>query len=206
MNAPRVVIAAAAFFSLIFPGYSNCEDPTKNAAVVSATPQCRYGCCFDPTITLAGEKLSLRGLSTFRFWGFRVHTGALYAPLAAEARAIVLGSVKKKLVLCYHRALSPEQFREKSQQVLEDTPGLNLSSLEPHLSRINAAYVGVNDGDRYAITYDPASGVMKLIFVNDGERELLAIKSPLFARYYFGIWISEHSVGRDFTAQLLGGG
>jgi hypothetical protein len=115
----------------------------------------------------------------------------------------VRGEVKKKLVLCYHRSLSPKQFREKSQEVLEDSPGLDLNALEPHLSAINKAYVEVKEGDRYAITYAPSSGTMKLL-LNDREPGLVAIKSASFAKAYFGIWLSEYSVGKDFTAALFG--
>jgi hypothetical protein len=75
--------------------------------------------------------------------------------------------------------------------------------LEPHLSAINNAYVAVKEGDRYAITYNPASGTMTLLF-NEQELELVALQSPLFAKAYFGIWLSEHSVGRQFTAELFG--
>ncbi len=167
------------------------------------SPRCHHGCCFVPSIELNGEVLSLRGTSTFRYWGFRVYTGALYAPPTAQSRDAVRGEVKKKLVLCYHRSVSPDQFREKSQEVLEDTPGVELAALEPHLSAINNAYLGVKEGDRYAIAYEPESGTMKL-WLNEREPELIAIKSSAFARAYFGIWLSEYSVGKEFTDEVFG--
>jgi hypothetical protein len=132
-----------------------------------------------------------------------VYTAALYAPLAAQTRDAVRGETRKKLVLCYHRSLSPEQFQEKSQEVLEDTPGLDLTTLEPHLSAINNAYVGVTEGDRYSITYQPSSGTMNLFF-NEREPGLVSIQSRAFAKAYFGIWLSEYSVGKQFTAELFG--
>ena len=194
---------ALLIFSLILPWHARGQDGAQITPLAADTQRCEHGCCFSPSIKLAGEALSLRGVSSFRYWGFRVYTGALYAPAAAQTRDAVQGETRKTLVLCYHRSLSPEQFQEKSQDVLEDTPGLDLSTLEPYLSRINNAYVGVKEGDRYAITYDPSTGTMNLFF-NDQKPGLVSIQNRSFAKAYFGIWLSEHSVGKQFTAELFG--
>jgi hypothetical protein len=196
-------IVAVLLFCSILPLCANAEDDNTALSPSVEAARCHNECCFAPTVELSGEILSLRGLSTYRYWGFRVYTGALYAPRVAQSREAVRGEVKKKIVLCYHRSLSPEQFREKSQEVLEDSPGLDLNTLEPHLSAINKAYVEVKEGDRYAITYAPSSGTMKLL-LNDREPGLVAINSASFAKAYFGIWLSEYSVGKDFTAALFG--
>jgi hypothetical protein len=188
---------------LLLPRFGSGQEGAKTAPLAPDTPQCDHGCCFTPSIKVGGETLSLRGVSGFRYWGFRVYTAALYAPLAAQTRDAVRGETRKKLVLCYHRSLSPEQFQEKSQEVLEDTPGLDLTTLEPHLSAINNAYVGVTEGDRYSITYQPSSGTMNLFF-NEREPGLVSIQSRAFAKAYFGIWLSEYSVGKQFTAELFG--
>lgn len=194
---------AAIAFGVIFPWHANGQAGADSPTLSADTKRCEHGCCFAPSIKIGGETLSLRGVSSFRYWGFRVYTGALYAPTAAQTRDAVQGEAKKKLVLCYHRSLSPEQFQEKSQDVLEDTPGLDLSTLEPYLSRMNNAYVGVKEGDRYAITYDPSTGTMTL-FLNELEPGLVTIQNRSFAKAYFGIWLSEHSVGKQFTAELFG--
>jgi hypothetical protein len=197
---------AVAFFCLIFPWQAvgeEGEEGAKSLSLLAETPRCSHGCCFGSTVQLEGEALSLRGLSTFRYWGFRVYTGALYLPIAIKTREAARGEIRKKLVLCYHRSLSPDQFRDKSLEVLDDTPEINLTTLEPFLSAINNAYVAVQEGDRYAITYTPAAGTLKLLF-NEREPALVTIQSPAFAKAYFGIWISEYSVGRDFTAELFG--
>lgn len=195
--------AAAAFLSIIFSWYAFGEESAKTPPASAEVQRCSHGCCFAPTVQLDGEMLPLRGVSTFRYWGFRVYTGALYVPAVARTLDAVGGEIKKKLVLCYHRSLSPDQFRDKSRKVLEDTPEINLSTLEPFLSTIDNAYVAVQEGDRYAITYTPSSGTLKLLF-NEREPALVALRSPTFARAYFGIWISRYSVGRDFTDELLG--
>lgn len=203
LSVTVIAYAAVAFGSLIWTSYLRAEDDAKTLTSAVDTRQCDHGCCFASRIELEGESLSLRGLSTFRYWGLRVYTGALYAPLAAKTRDSVRGEVRKKLILCYHRSLRPDQFREKSQEVLEETPGLDLKTLEPFLSTINNSYVAVQEGDRYAIIYYPSSSTMKLIF-NEREPALATIQSAEFARAYFGIWISEYSVGEDFTAEIFG--
>jgi hypothetical protein len=194
---------AAVICGLISPWCANCEEGAQPASLAVDAPRCHNECCFAPSIELGGETLSLRGFSTFRYWGLRVYTGALYAPPSAQSRDAVRGETRKKLVLCYHRSLSPDQFQEKSQEVLEDTPGIELTALEPHLSALNKSYVEVKEGDRYAITYEPSSGTMKLVF-NEREPGLVTIQSRSFAKTYFGIWLSEYSVGNQFTAELFG--
>jgi hypothetical protein len=92
---------------------------------------------------------------------------------------------------------------ENSQDVLEKSPGLDLATLEPHLSAINNAYVGVKEGDRYSISYDPSSGTMALL-LNEKEPALMTIQSPSFAKAYFGIWLSEYSVDKELTRELFG--
>lgn len=207
-EAPSLSVIAirattAVLFALLFPWYANGEGDAKTFPLSADTPQCEQECCFSPSAELGGDTLSLRGVSTFRYWGLRIYTGALYAPLTARTRDAVRGESRKKLVLCYHRSLSPDQFQDRSQGVLEDNPELDLATLEPYLSAINKAYVGVKAGDRYAITYDPSSGTMKLLF-NEREPELVAIDSPSFAKAYFGIWLSEYSVGKQFTDEIFG--
>lgn len=210
LNTPRPSLCtliqqgvAVAIFGIIFPLLAKCEDGPRTASPAADTPQCEHGCCFSPSISLGREKLELRGLSTFRYWGFRVYTGALYAPPAAKTRDVIRGESRKKLVLCYHRSLSPDQFKENSQEVLEKTPGLDLATLEPHLSAINNSYVGVKEGDRYSISYDPSSGTMALL-LNEKEPALMTIQSPSFAKAYFGIWLSEYSVDKELTRELFG--
>jgi hypothetical protein len=191
------------YLELNIPQYAYGQNSANTTAPSTDTPKCEHGCCFAPSTTLGGEKLLLRGVSSFRYWGFRVYTGALYAPPTAKTPDAVRGETKKKLILCYHRSLSPEQFQEKSQEVLEETPGLDPITLQPHLSVINSSYVGVKEGDRYAITYDPSSGTMTLS-LNEREPGLAVIQSRSFAKAYFGIWLSDYSVGKQFTAELLG--
>ena len=174
------------------------------AARASAEPspsKCHDDVCFSVDEKADDVALTLRGMSTFRYWGFRVYTGALYVPASASVRDAVEGEIPKKLVLRYHRSLTVEQFVEKSEETLESHPKLSLEALRPTLSRMNSLYVPVQEGDSYAITYSPKQSTLSLFF---NGRLLGRINDRDFARAYFGIWLSTYSVGSDFTADLLG--
>jgi len=164
------------------------------------SPVCRDDFCFSAQEKAAGVPLTLRGVSTFRYWGFRVYTGALYMPASETSPDAALGEISKKLVLRYHRSVSVDQFIENSEETLKDNPQLSLEYLRPFLSRINSMYVPVKEGDSYAITYSPAQGALSLFF---NDRLLGTITDPAFARAYFGIWLSDYSVSEKFTDELL---
>ena len=166
------------------------------------SPQvCRDDFCFSATDNADGVPLALRGVSTFRYWGLRVYTGALYMPASATSPDAALGEIPKKLVLRYHRSVTVDQFVEKSEETLEENPRLSLDQLRPFLSRMKSMYAPVKEGDAYAITYNPAQGALSLFF---NERLLGTIDNPEFARAYFGIWVSDYSVSERFTDELLG--
>lgn len=162
---------------------------------------CRDDFCFSATDNADGVPLTLRGVSTFRYWGLRVYTGALYMPASAKSPDAALGEIPKKLVLRYHRSVTVDQFVEKSEETLEENPGLSLDQLRPYLSRMKSMYAPVKEGDAYAITYNPAQGALSLLL---NERLLGTIDNPEFARAYFGIWVSDYSVSERFTDELLG--
>jgi hypothetical protein len=174
------------------------------APVVMADSQpsvCHEGFCFAAEDKVDDVPLTLRGVSTFRYWGFRVYTGALYAPASATSSDAILGDVPKKLVLRYHRSLTVDQFVEKSEETLEKHPQLSLAQLRPFLLRMQSMYVPVEEGDTYAITYQPDKEELRLFF---NDRLLGTSKGSFFARAYFGIWVSNYSVSDGFTDELLG--
>lgn len=174
------------------------------ATVGKAEPSpsvCHDGFCFSAEDKADGVPLTLRGVSTFRYWGLRVYTGALYIPASETSSDTILGETPKKLVLRYHRSVTVDQFVEKSEETLEKHPQLSLIKLRPFLSQMKSMYVPVEDGDAYAITYNPALRELRLFF---NERLLGTITDPGFARAYFGIWVSDYSVSEKFTDELLG--
>lgn len=175
--------------------------PVTAGRAVPTPSVCHDDFCFSAEEQVDGVSLTLRGVSTFRYWGLRVYTGALYTPASKTSPDAILGETPKKLVLRYHRSVSVDQFVEKSEEALETDPELSLEQLRPFLSRMKSMYVPVKEGDAYAITYNPTQGALRLFF---NERLLGTITDPAFARAYFGIWVSDYSVSETFTDELLG--
>jgi len=66
---------------------------------------------------------------------------------------------------------------------------------------MKSLYLPVEEGDSYAITYEPARGTLRLFF---NERLLGQIADRSFAGAYFGIRVSDYSVSDGFTDELLG--
>ena len=163
--------------------------------------ECRGDCCFSNVVEVGGESLPRRGVATFRYWGLKVYSAALYVPSGSLTRKDVEGDTTKKLILCYHRSISTDRFIENSEKMLRKNPAFIKKHLESELKQITDAYIAANEGDSYSITYDPSSGEMLLSF---NEKQLLKIKNRDFAQAYFGIWISKYSVGERFTDELLG--
>jgi hypothetical protein len=162
---------------------------------------CRDDVCFLVSEKVADIPLTLRGISTFRYWGFRVYSGALYVPASATVDSIVDEEIPKKLVLKYHRSLSVDQFIEKSQEALEKNPKVLEGEFQTSLSKMSSLYVPVQQGDSYTISYNPVDATMRLYYNDSWLGQIVDRK---FARAYFGIWLSDYSVARDFTDELLG--
>lgn len=190
--------ALALALILIVVGFACTGD---GGAAVADEPPCAEDCCLPERTVVDGEELFRRGVGVFRYWGFRVYTGALYASISASSRERILGEMKKKLVLCFHRTVSTDQFIERAEDLLIKNPKNDINRLRPLLNRLNGLYVPVTKGDSYAITFVPGSATMRL-FYND--RELGYFSDASFALAYFGIWLSDYSVSKRFTSELFG--
>lgn len=190
------------FFLLALLGLLNIPALSQSR---EAKQECRGDCCFPAVADVGGDVLYRRGVATFRYWGLRVYSAALYAPVdssySTQSRETIAGEVKKKLTLCYHRSISIKQFAENTEEMLESNPAFIGKELKQQQKRIAEAYIPAEEGDTYSIVYDPQTGSMQLSF---NEKEVIAIHSPAFARVYFGIWLSKYSVGERFTAELFG--
>lgn len=162
--------------------------------------KCHDDACFFVQERVEDVLLPLRGLSTFRYWGLRVYTGALYISASATRQAARTGETPKKLILRYHRSVSVDQFVEKVEETLTQNPQLSLERLQPFLAQMNSFYVPVQEGDTYAISYTPSQGTLRLFF---NDRLLGQIADRYFAHAYFGIWLSDYSVSSKFTNEIL---
>lgn len=160
----------------------------------SSSEKCQHNACFTVQYSYPKGSISLAGLSTYRYWGFRVYTAAFYGdPNDWEA--------PKALVLHYHRSLDRSDFIDNSKDTLEDNPNVSIEAISKPLEEINNLYVPVKEGDRYSIFYAPRSEKLTLRY---NDEPIGTVTGKKFAQAYFGIWISDYSVGSSFTERLLG--
>ena len=162
--------------------------------------RCDAGDCFPEAVNVEGKVIPLRGISTFRYFGFQMYTAALYMP-SEIAKNDVLGDAPKYLVLHYHRSFTAATLRDNTEEILKKNPEVNLAVLKPELSKLYDSYRDVTEGDSYALSYVPGEG-MKL-FLNGAPQ--VKFDGGDFAKAYFGIWLSRYGVGEDFRKRLVGG-
>ncbi|HKJ24591.1 MAG TPA: chalcone isomerase family protein, partial [Myxococcota bacterium] len=113
------------------------------------------------------------------------------APLGAEA---------KRLELAYLRGFSAEQFASAADQILERSfSPETLSPLRERIARMHAAYRGVEEGDRYALTYRPGTGTELAL---NGE-PLVSVEGADFAAAYFAIWLGPDPADEGLKRDLL---
>ncbi len=161
---------------------------------------CNSGVCFDSRIEVNGEKLSARGIGTFRVWGFRVYTTTLYIPDGVEGLDEVLGAdTPRRLVLHYHRSITAEELAESTEEFARKNPRNDMDALRDRFDKLYEAYKEVSSGDEYSITYDPGKGTTVAL---NGE-DIVHIEGEDFARAFFGIWLSEEPISSSIRDRLI---
>lgn len=158
---------------------------------------CEEGNCFSELRRIGGEVVPLRGTSTFRYLGFTVYDAAFYSPKSSDPLAPQI----KELELVYHRNISAKDLCRSTKDVMEENPLWTQVKIDNELKTLCDSYKDISPGDRYTLRYIPTVG--STLFFNGVEQ--VTIPGDVFHKLYFGIWISDHSVGRSFTKGLLGG-
>jgi hypothetical protein len=101
-----------------------------------------------------------------------------------------------KLELCYHRALSPEDFVTAAEAGLPKTlPTAQRLAVE----RLHTRYQAVKAGDCYQLTHQPAQGLQlrlndRTVFVND---------TPGFKAVYLGLWLGDSALSAEVKHALI---
>ncbi|MCG3177140.1 MAG: hypothetical protein MOGMAGMI_02107 [Candidatus Omnitrophica bacterium] len=192
----RAAVCAALVLAL-------CALRLNSAGAISAMPEptvCLSGTCFTAHQTAAALKLPLRGVSTYRYYGMKLFTAALYAPMDASGAQGVLSDVPKRLVLRYHRKIGRQHLIKAAEHNLRGLPEQRLAAIRERLDRLNACYQDVDKGDEYALVYAPERGTT----LERNGSPVITVPGQDFAREYFGIWLSARSISSDLTHDLLG--
>ncbi len=158
------------------------------------------GVTFAETVPAGPTQLQLRGTAVLT-WGifFDVYAGALYLPAAATGAAWH-EDLPKRLELEYFRAIRGEDFAESSDQLLRrNLPPATYQTLRERLQLLYRLFRDVQPGDRYSLSYHPATGTELRL----NGALLGAIPGADFASAYFGLWLGDKPISTAFRDRLL---
>ena len=195
---PSVFFLLTAGFTLV--GSDALAQDTARVANPSDGVCSSGGSCFAKKISLGGKDLPLRGVSLFEYYGFDVYSGAFYADPETNSIDKALEDRPKYLVLEYHRKLERQNFIDNTEFILEKNKEISLPKVRTEMDSLYKLYTDVKQGDRYALGYESGKG-MTLYLNGVAQGTILGVD---FQKACYSIWISRYSVGKDFTAELLG--
>lgn len=160
-------------------------------------------------LELEGKTLKKQGEGSYRYLLWRVYTGAYYIGHATPDSATDLvnegdaaaARPAEALLLHYHRSIDAEDLVKAGNTFLRrnlEPPAWE--ALQPQLAELNAAYVDVEEGDRYTLLYLP--GEATLLIHNDVV--LTRVEGAGFGPAYLRIWLGDAPLSKGFKAALLG--
>jgi hypothetical protein len=130
---------------------------------------------------------------------FKVYVAGLYLAETKDAGR-VLDDVPKRLEIAYLRDIPREILIEAAEDYFRaNVPPAQRAALRGRLDRINALYVDVKAGDRYALSYEPGLGCELSL----NGKSLGVISGADFAAAYFGIWLGSGCAKPEFRDALL---
>lgn len=157
---------------------------------------------FATSITVGEHQLTLRGAALLRWLKLvKVYAAALYLPERAKPSE-VLSDIPKRLEISYLVAIKGADFGPAAETILaRNISGAELAGLRHRLDELNAAYLDIKPGDRYALTYHPGTGTE----LSYNGTPLVTIEGADFAAAYFSIWIGRKPLDDNLKKALLHG-
>lgn len=148
--------------------------------------------------TVPGARLV--GTGVLRFFGLRVYEARLWA--APGFKPLDYARQPFALELVYDRKLEGEAIAERSIAEMRRVEPFSEDQGRQWLRMMKQAFPDVVAQDRLLGLND---GAGKVVFLHNG-RETAAIDDALYARLFFGIWLSEQTSAPALRASLLGQG
>lgn len=143
-----------------------------------------------PVATLAGQ-------STMKFWGFEVYHATLWvAPGFAESAFAQSAFV---LDLAYLRDFKGADIARRSIEEMRRQGPMTAAQETAWEGQMRALFPDVKKGDHIAGVHQPGTGA---VFWSNG-RVLGAVRDPVFAQRFFGIWLSPQTSQPDLRRALL---
>lgn len=159
------------------------------------------GVQFPDTLEVGEAELSLSGFDVLK-WAmlFDVYVGAFYIPKGHPGTRWT-EDIPKVLELSYFRSIKGKDFAVSSDQLLrENLSKEDMKGIEVRLNTLYGLFKDVQPGDRYRLSYRPGKGTELLL----NASSLGTIPGHDFAVAYFGIWLGENPINKNFRDRLLG--
>ncbi len=179
----------------------------KNAAacVLLAMAGCLYGVpahaqALPQELRASLPAASLSGQSRFKFWGFEVYQATLWVAPGFSAPAYEQSPFA--LELAYLRDFKGADIAKRSiAEMRRQAPITPMTPAQEAAweNQMRALFPDVSSGDRLTGVNQPGTGV---VFWSNG-RLLGEVRDPLFAKLFFGIWLSPQTSEPPLRRALL---
>lgn len=143
---------------------------------------------------------SLSGQARFKFWGFEVYQATLWVAPGFSAPAYEQSPFA--LELAYLRDFKGADIAKRSIAEMRRQAAVTPMSPAQEAAwegQMRALFPDVKDGDRLTGVNQPGTGV---VFWSNG-RLLGEVRDPLFAKLFFGIWLSPQTSEPPLRRALL---
>lgn len=143
-----------------------------------------------PNATLAGQ-------STMTFWGFEVYQATLWVAPGFTETAFDQSAFA--LDLAYLRDLKGADIARRSIEEMRRQAPMTAAQEAAWEGQMRALFPDVKKGDRITGVHQPGTGA---VFWSNG-RLLGAVRDPVFAKLFFGIWLSTQTSEPQLRRALL---
>jgi len=152
------------------------------------------------TVTVEGKTLKLNGMGLRKKVVFKVYVAGLYLETPSkDAAAIISLDQIKRMQLSVLRSLKASQVTEAISEGFEKNSKAQMGALKDRLSKFNAMFADVVEGDQILMTYVPGKGT--LVSVKGAEKG--AVEGKDFADALFSVWLGGNPVQEDLKKALL---
>jgi hypothetical protein len=162
---------------------------------------CTSKVCVPEKVRFNDTPLSLRGHALFRYYFFNIYVASFYSEHAIPSlNELFLEPGDKYLRLQYLRSITAQDFIDNSQDAISKNPDIDPEPIREELNSLYNAYEAVEKGDTYSLYFDQ-NKVTTCLFKNDVRK--VCLEGEAFAKAYFSIWLSEHSMNNEFSKKLI---
>lgn len=153
-----------------------------------------------PTLNGRLPQTTLSGEATMRFWGISIYHATLWTtPGFADTS---FAQNRFALELRYLRNFKGSDIAQRSINEMRRQDGFDEQQAPRWEQQMRALFPNVQAGDRITGVHLPGHGAA---FYGNGQW-LGEVRDPLFARLFFGIWLSPQTSEPALRQALLGGG